>query len=69
MSQGELFPMSKCRACGADIVWIETPNGKRMPCDPPRRTIVDDMGQVREGRTPHWATCPNAEQFRRGPQP
>ena len=24
---------SKCRACGALIVWITTENGKKMPCD------------------------------------
>jgi len=25
--------MSKCKACGAEIIWIKTPNGKPMPCD------------------------------------
>ena len=25
--------MAKCKSCGADIVWIETTNGKAMPCD------------------------------------
>lgn len=23
-----------CRGCGAPIVWIKTPAGKSMPCDP-----------------------------------
>lgn len=23
-----------CRGCGAPIVWIRTPGGKSMPCDP-----------------------------------
>ena len=23
----------KCKSCGAPIVWIETVNGKSMPCD------------------------------------
>lgn len=23
-----------CRGCGAPIVWIKTPAGKAMPCDP-----------------------------------
>ena len=23
-----------CRGCGAPILWIETANGKSMPCDP-----------------------------------
>ena len=25
--------LSKCRSCGASIVWIKTPRGKSMPCD------------------------------------
>ena len=25
--------MSKCRSCGAEIIWIKTPSGKNMPCD------------------------------------
>ena len=24
---------SICKGCGASIVWIRTPNGKKMPCD------------------------------------
>lgn len=26
--------MAKCRGCGADIIWIKTPGGKSMPCNP-----------------------------------
>lgn len=25
--------MARCKYCGALIVWIDTPNGKHMPCD------------------------------------
>ena len=25
--------MAKCRACGADIIFIKTGGGKSMPCD------------------------------------
>lgn len=25
--------MSKCKSCGAEIIWIKTRNGKNMPCD------------------------------------
>lgn len=28
--------MAKCKACGAEIVWIPTVNGKTMPCDAQR---------------------------------
>ena len=25
--------MAKCKACGADIIWLKTKGGKAMPCD------------------------------------
>jgi hypothetical protein len=43
----------KCRGCGAEIFWAKTPRGKRMPFD--ARTFE-----------PHWATCPQAKEFRNG---
>lgn len=27
--------ISKCRACGANLIYIRTAAGKHMPCDPP----------------------------------
>ena len=27
------FRITTCKSCGAEIVWVETANGKRMPCD------------------------------------
>lgn len=26
--------MSRCKSCGAEIIWIKTFSGKSMPCDP-----------------------------------
>ena len=26
--------MSKCKSCGATIIWIPTESGKNIPCDP-----------------------------------
>lgn len=26
--------MAKCKGCGAEIIWIKTGGGKKMPCDP-----------------------------------
>lgn len=51
--QGYRFDnVSKCRGCGAEIAWYETPKGKMIPLD--------------EGTLePHWSTCPNADSFRR----
>lgn len=47
--------ISKCSGCDADIVWIKTAAGKSMP--------VDGDG------TPHWATCPNAKDFKKKAKP
>lgn len=61
------------------MVWIETPKGKAMPCDPApitargeaNETIVLDNGVVVRrpqsgmvGYVPHWATCPKAKAFK-----
>jgi hypothetical protein len=43
---------AKCRGCGAEILWAKTAHGKRMPFD-------------RETLEPHWATCPQAKEFRK----
>ena len=44
---------AKCRGenCGQEIEFWETPKGKPQPRDP---------GTLE----PHWATCPNAKDFR-----
>lgn len=26
--------MSRCKGCGAEIIWIPMQSGKKMPCDP-----------------------------------
>jgi len=44
---------SQCRSCGARIEWWLTPRGKKMPTD---------HGTA----TPHWSTCPDADQHRSG---
>jgi hypothetical protein len=42
-----------CKRCGAAIEWWKTPKKKKMmPCD---------FGTA----TPHWATCPSPEDFRK----
>lgn len=77
-----------CRGCGAPIVWIKTPAGKAMPCDPApvyykatpdgKDKVVTTRGEVVSceivpganatdaGYRPHWATCPQADHFKRG---
>jgi hypothetical protein len=45
-----------CKGCGADIIWVYTPMGRRMPID----KISDN-----EVVTSHFATCPTSESFRK----
>lgn len=57
--------MSKCKACGADITWMKTEAGKNIPVD--TDTVGDFGADVfdKETMTAHWATCPDADKFRR----
>ena len=41
--------------CGAEIFWIETRNGKRMPVN---------WSKNPDERISHFATCPHASEFR-----
>lgn len=48
---------AKCRGCGADVEWLLTPKGGKMPFD---LMPKDDSPAIA-----HFSTCPNAEEFRR----
>lgn len=76
-----------CRSCGAPIYWAITPEGKRMPLNPPPRdpeafdaklnveSWRDTDGVLRTGpahpdavvrrTTSHFATCREADQWRK----
>ncbi len=51
--------------CGAEILWVEVKATRRnMPVDPepnPKGNL--EMDGVRY--MPHWATCPNADRFKK----
>lgn len=54
-----------CKKCGEPIVFVKMASGKYNPVNvKPRLTIVTDNGKVVTGRTSHFATCPNANDFR-----
>jgi len=60
----------QCRGCGAAILWIQTPAGKRTPIDAIPLTgwaYSAEWGAWRliEVHVSHFATCPQAEQFRK----
>ena len=72
--------MSVCKGCGAEVQWIITPNGKRVPLEP-KKTLI--WTQVRSkptslctsppplvwklvsGYESHFAHCPQAKEFRK----
>ena len=60
-----------CKGCGAEIYWIETMLGKKMPVDTPELTImardmlVSDNFRLVKGYESHFATCPKAKMFRK----
>lgn len=47
---------SVCNGCGAAIEWWKTNNNKSIPMNP----IAGDYTPAE----PHWATCPNAKDFK-----
>ena len=57
--------MSICKGCGAPIRFIKTPAGKSMPVNETPQKYVTEAGEVVTGYTPHWATCPKAQEFRK----
>ena len=79
--------MTTCKGCGARIIWLQTTNGKMLPCNPSpvgyreregaRGKVMTQGGRVvscdftnepgaETGYIPHFATCPNAADFKRG---
>ena len=71
--------MAACRTCEAPIVWVESQStGKPMPMDlapdpkggfviiggKARKATADDDRLARERFTSHFATCPDANQWR-----
>lgn len=45
-----------CVGCSAPIEWWKTPKGKPIPMNP----MANDQALAE----PHWATCPNAKDFK-----
>ena len=69
----------KCRSCPAQVIWVRTAaTGKRMPLDATpvpagNVAIRDGLAVVMSGPVPggggrlsHFATCPQAEKWRKG---
>lgn len=73
--------MSTCRGCGKEIVWAKTSNGANIAMDPKALVLsvlpeggkliaIKPIGvQGERWLVVHWATCPNAEDFHKKPDP
>ena len=57
--------MPTCKACGAPIIFIVTKGKKWEPCNIERTVIITPVGETVSGHISHFATCPNADDFRR----
>lgn len=67
----------RCRSCDAPIKWVRTRAGKDMPVDAtPTKLMVSvrvpvalgtlqETFEVRDCYMPHFATCPDAERWRK----
>lgn len=63
--------LSRCRTCNASIRWVEMESGKRMPVDERKVSVIlvdrnGENGKVIYGYQSHFATCPQANQHRKG---
>ncbi|MFH0958163.1 MAG: hypothetical protein V1897_05610 [Pseudomonadota bacterium] len=60
---------SKCKKCGGDIKWCMMASGAKMPLDAKPKKFIqvkEGIGEVIDVYESHFATCPAADQFRRG---
>ena len=56
----------QCKGCGAQIVWGETAEGKKIPLDPkPPVYRFNEFGKLEkvDASVSHFATCPKANDF------
>jgi hypothetical protein len=55
--------MSKCKSCNAEIVWLKSGTGRNVPVD--AETYHGEDGFDHKLHRSHFATCPDADKFRK----
>ena len=61
--------MARCKACGAEILWIKMASGKSMPCDAQKITYTDAWKEgsltliTPEGKIAKGEFDPGAEKY------
>ena len=58
--------LTPCKACGQSIHFVETRTGRLMPCNEKKLTVITVLGDLVSGWEAHFATCPQADKFRKG---
>ena len=73
--------MPPCKSCGQELLWVKSSSGKNIPlnAEPIKKVWTENKKTQTwyfsdEAYVSHFATCPNADQFRKGdenkpPQP
>ncbi len=57
--------ITRCRGCGARIVWLKTDSGKNIPVDADSVKPEDKEFKWGSDHIVHFKTCPKASQYRR----
>jgi hypothetical protein len=57
--------MATCRSCGAEIVWLTTSGGKRLPVNAETASPGDTEFEPRSGHIAHVADCPQADLWKK----
>ena len=58
-----------CKKCGAEMIWCLMASGAKMPLNAKPKQMIqvkEGIGEVIAVYESHFATCPGADQFRRG---
>ena len=63
--KGPGLKLVQCKACKQNIHFVETRKGRLMPCNPKKLTVITILGDVVSGWEAHFATCPQADKFRK----
>ncbi len=57
--------ISKCRACGAALLWMKTKKGRNIPVDWDVRYVDDEEFSMVAGHISHFSTCSDPDKFRK----
>lgn len=64
----DVMRKSNCSSCKAPIFFVKTQNGNWMPMDRDGKMMIVLHGEYAKMQmcyTPHWATCPDADKFKK----